>query len=266
MPRPIATAAAIAVTAASTGGRRRFARCRAKRRCQRTTCHRPTVCFSARAASRIRSRRPRRGAGPSAATRERARHLPERRQLLLALRAVREMALELVPLGRVEGVQRVAGGQLVDSGFHDPSSAPSSRSSRRRVSPANILLLIVPRGTRASPRARTASSRRSRRARSPLAGRPAAGAARSARAPARTRARRRPRPSPSSRRRGPRRRAVRRGGVPRAGRGRPPAGGRASGSTCSPSRAPPGTPAAVRHTPGMPPALRPRRAGRRAAP
>ena len=48
-------------------------------------------------------------------------------------------------LGRVERVERVAGGQLVN--VHEFLSAPSSSSSsRRRERPENILLLIVPSG------------------------------------------------------------------------------------------------------------------------
>ena len=72
---------------------------------------------------------------------------PERRELLLALLAVREVRLVGTPLVLIERVERVAGGQLVNSGFHDPSCAESSRISRRRASPANILLLMVPSGT-----------------------------------------------------------------------------------------------------------------------
>ena len=49
--------------------------------------------------------------------------------VLLAAVAIGQMALVLLPLGRVEGVQRVAGGQLVDPGFHG-SSVASARSSR----------------------------------------------------------------------------------------------------------------------------------------
>ena len=78
---------------------------------------------------------------------ERLGGLPERGELVLAVRAGREMRLVLATLLGVERVQRVARGQLVNSGFHDLSSAESSSSSRRRASPANILLLIVPSGT-----------------------------------------------------------------------------------------------------------------------
>ena len=92
--------------------------------------------------------------GPRGGERQRGRRRPERLELLLALLALREMRLERVALGRVECVERVAGAQLVNSGFHDPSWVDSSRSSRNRASPANILLLIVPSGT---PR-RSASS------------------------------------------------------------------------------------------------------------
>ena len=135
MPRPIATAAAIAVTAARTGETRR-------RESSGTT-----VCFSARALARIRSRSVgARGAGRRRPRPARSVTSQNEAQLLLALLAAAEVLLERVPLGGIERVERVAGGQLVNSGFHDPSSAPSSRSSRRRASPANILLLIVPSG------------------------------------------------------------------------------------------------------------------------
>ena len=72
---------------------------------------------------------------------------PERRELLLAVLAVREVRLVGAPLVLIERVERVSGGQLVNSGFHDPSCAESSRISRSRASPANILLLMVPSGT-----------------------------------------------------------------------------------------------------------------------
>ena len=76
--------------------------------------------------------------------RERSRSLSEARELLTAARALTEMRLEgLAPL-RIEGVERVGGGQVVD--VHDISSPGSPRSSRRRASPMNILLLIVPSG------------------------------------------------------------------------------------------------------------------------
>ena len=78
---------------------------------------------------------------------ERLRRLPERRELLAALLAALEVRLVGPALVGIERVERVAGGQLVNSGLHDPSCAESSRSSRRRASPANILLLIVPSGT-----------------------------------------------------------------------------------------------------------------------
>ena len=77
---------------------------------------------------------------------KRLRRLPERLELLLAVRARRQVRLIGAPLVGVERVERVARGQLVNSGLHDPSCV-SSRSSRRRASPANILLLIVPSGT-----------------------------------------------------------------------------------------------------------------------
>ena len=106
MPRPIATAAAIAVTAASTG------RAPAAGESSDTT-----VCFSARALARIRSRRSRLGARAVGGDGERARDLPERRELLLALRrSSARWSLERVPLGRLERVECVAGGQLVNSG------------------------------------------------------------------------------------------------------------------------------------------------------
>src|SRR4029079_15684526 len=73
--------------------------------------------------------------------------LPERLELVLALLAAHEVRLGGAPLVGIQRVECVARGQLVNSGFHDPSWAESSRSSRRRASPANILLLIVPNGT-----------------------------------------------------------------------------------------------------------------------
>ena len=48
-------------------------------------------------------------------------------------------------LGRVERVERIAGGQLVN--VHEFLSAPSSSSCRNRDRPENILLLIVPSGS-----------------------------------------------------------------------------------------------------------------------
>ena len=75
------------------------------------------------------------GPAPSAALRER---------ILTDVRA--EPPQSVVPLARIEGVERVARGQLVNSVCHDPVSVSSFRSSRRRASPANILLLIVPSG------------------------------------------------------------------------------------------------------------------------
>ena len=67
-----------------------------------------TFCGSARAAARIRSRSAalrRRACGRQ---RERARHLPEGRQLLTAARRSREVLLEGLALLGVEGVQCVA--------------------------------------------------------------------------------------------------------------------------------------------------------------
>ena len=123
------------MTAASTGETRR-------RESSETT-----VCFSARASARILLAELRARRGAVGGDRERSRDLPERGELLLALGAAGEMALERVPLLGLECVEGVAGAQFVEFGVHDPSSAPSSRSSRRRASPANILLLIVPSGT-----------------------------------------------------------------------------------------------------------------------
>ena len=51
---------------------------------------------------------------------------------------------KVLALGRVERVERVARGQLVN--VHEFLSAPSSSSSRSRDRPENILLLIVPSG------------------------------------------------------------------------------------------------------------------------
>ena len=79
--------------------------------------------------------------------RERRRHLPERGEVVAAPVAACEVLLVGLALLGVEGVQRVARGQFVNSGFHDPSVVLSSKSSRKRASPANILLLMVPSGS-----------------------------------------------------------------------------------------------------------------------
>ena len=134
MPRPIATAAAIAVTAARTGETRR-------RESSGTT-----VCFSARALVTIRSRSVGARGGAVSGHGQRARDLQNEASSSWHCSQLPQVLLERVPLGGIERVESVAGGQFVNSGFHGPSSAPSSRSSRRRASPANILLLIVPRG------------------------------------------------------------------------------------------------------------------------
>ena len=135
MPSPIATAAAIAVTDASTGETRR-----------RELDRNDVLLLRS---GGFEDPLPERGARCRAvgSDGEAAGDLPEGRELLLARLAALEMGLEGLPLGRVERIQRVAGSQLVDVDFHDPSSVPSCRSSRNRVSPANILLLIVPSGT-----------------------------------------------------------------------------------------------------------------------
>ena len=58
----------------------------------------------------------------------------------------REVLLVEPALVRVEGVEGVAGRQLVNSAAPCPFRRPSSRSSRSRESPANMRLLIVPMG------------------------------------------------------------------------------------------------------------------------
>ena len=82
---------------------------------------------------------------PAGRVRERAGDLPEALELLAAALARGEMLLEGLALRRVERVERVAGGQLVN--VHEFLSASSSRSCRKRDRPANILLLIVPSGS-----------------------------------------------------------------------------------------------------------------------
>ena len=105
MPRPIATAAAIAVTAASTGETRR-------RELDRNDVLllRPRGVEDPLAERRARCR----AVGSDG---EAARDLPERRELLLARLAALEVGLEGLPLGGVERIQRVAGSQLVDVRF-----------------------------------------------------------------------------------------------------------------------------------------------------
>ena len=101
---------------------------------------------SARTSARIRSRSS--GSGPDPKLPQpSACRLPERFEFLAAAFAAREVLLVGAALVRVERVERVARGQLVNSGFHDPSWVESSRSSRSRASPANIRLLMVPSGT-----------------------------------------------------------------------------------------------------------------------
>ena len=83
---------------------------------------------------------------PRRSDRERSRHEAVRVQLLARLLRAREELLRAGAVGRVERVERVAGDQLVSLGVHDPSVSASSSTSRRRASPANILLLMVPNG------------------------------------------------------------------------------------------------------------------------
>ena len=85
------------------------------------------------------------GDGPCGGVRQSARDRPEGGELLPAALARGEMGLVSLPLLRVEGVEGVAGGQLVVV-VHASFSGVSSRSSRSRESPENILLLIVPSG------------------------------------------------------------------------------------------------------------------------
>src|SRR5262249_60830955 len=88
------------------------------------------------ARSKLRRRR-----GPLGCVRERAGRLGERRELTAAPLAAREMRLVLPRLFRAEGVERVRGRQVVKVGFHVLSPLGSASSSRKRASPANILLL-----------------------------------------------------------------------------------------------------------------------------
>ena len=85
--------------------------------------------------------------GPGGRDREGLRRLPEGLEVLLAALAALEVLLVGAALLGVERVEGVARGQFVNSGFHDPSSEDSSRSSRSRARPANIRLLTVPSGT-----------------------------------------------------------------------------------------------------------------------
>src|SRR4029077_5647127 len=92
----------------------------------------------------VEDRRPQpwRGYRRNRAEREARCGVVELGELLAALLALPEVALVVVGLVRVERVERVCGGQVVE--VHD-TSVPASRSiSRRRESPPNILLLIVP--------------------------------------------------------------------------------------------------------------------------
>ena len=79
--------------------------------------------------------------------RQRGGDVGERAQLLAGLLGGLQELLRACAVGLVEGVERVAGDQLVSLGVHDPSDSASSSTSRSRASPANILLLIVPSGT-----------------------------------------------------------------------------------------------------------------------
>ena len=89
--------------------------------------------------------------GTRARARRRGRHrrgdLREARSLLASLLGRREQLVHAGLVVRVQRVERVARDQLVSLGVHDPSDSVSSRSSRRRARPANILLLMVPSGT-----------------------------------------------------------------------------------------------------------------------
>src|SRR5262249_57452311 len=60
--------------------------------------------------------------------------------------AAREMGLVLPRLVRAESIERVRRRQVVKVGFHVLSPLGSASSSRKRPSPANIRLLIVPTG------------------------------------------------------------------------------------------------------------------------
>ena len=71
----------------------------------------------------------------------------QRAELLACLLGALEQLLRTGTVGGLERVERVAGDQLVSLGVHVLSASDSSSSSRKRASPANILLLIVPSGT-----------------------------------------------------------------------------------------------------------------------
>ena len=135
-PTASATTAATAAAAARTGAERR------RRRDSIGT----TTCRSSRADARIRSRSSGLGAGPDAAT---ASASAVSQNEVSSCGSARSSRVRLVgpALVGVEDVERVAGGQLVNSVFHDLSCDDSSRSSRSLASPENILLLIVPSGT-----------------------------------------------------------------------------------------------------------------------
>ena len=133
MPSPIAATAATAATEDSAGTRTR------RRRSGTTFDALAARLLEDPAAQRRRRHRPAGRVG------ERAGDLPEALELLAAALARGEVLLEGLALGRVERVERVAGGQLVN--VHEFLSASSSRSSRNRDRPENILLLIVPSGS-----------------------------------------------------------------------------------------------------------------------
>ena len=85
------------------------------------------------------------GAGPPAPCASAPETAQKDCELLAAGLAGGEVRLVALPLPRVERVERVGGGQL-EVVFHASLSAFSSRSSRRRESPENIRLLMVPIG------------------------------------------------------------------------------------------------------------------------
>ena len=103
-----------------------------------------TFVRSAAAWSRMAGPQPRGRSGRDRGEGEARGGVAELGELLAALLALAEMLLVGVRLVGVERVERVGSGQLVE--VHDTSVPGSPSSSRRRESPPNILLLIVPSG------------------------------------------------------------------------------------------------------------------------
>ena len=108
-----------------------------------------TLERSALTRARMRSRSSGGGEGPSTAAASDAAVAWNEASSARQSAQLAEMRLELRLLVRVERVQGVGGAQVVDRVLSHSSSsgAPSWSISRRRASPLNIRLLIVPSGS-----------------------------------------------------------------------------------------------------------------------